>query len=741
MLIRQGNMHMKTTIILFSSIHKVGGQPLSSLVVKSHRNTFGESPKLWYNYTRAFCFITIGNYLETYSLIQVLWYHSLQAHLHMALSTRDVMPNFNTGPPLIVQTPTGVIRSFYDDIYYTVDSLITDFRQVGNFEKQTLLWVFTLHPKLALNFTIHDLHISLRSPVDCDFGKLIISKFKCHVINRTLCQQLDNSSILAHEEGQIPNYKQNHFKSFQNSMKYWRHLYCGHRSNFGIFPVFSEIVVEVQNKQCRYYEMTASFMVMDINTVISLPNENIKKQLRIVDNLLFAMQGTKLTTYFLQTNKSCRIILNCSWEQSNSIVYDGPDELANIILQKNGIYLTSTFQCSVLILSDEKHCQQIDFVPQKLPNSFSLHIKEEEEPKFLNLPASQCREVCSAVLLAPPGFNINVSVSSLYYQGKYSLHCKYGGIFTAELISGQHIENPTLCKSYSLNSSRGRNYHSHRNEFTVVQYFYPGLSKVSTILRISFSTCLLIQINVCQLYKSCSTRSPTCTSLLSEITEWSGLQLVFEDPFSFYPILEMSQQSDNRCYLLQLTAGADSGIFFKHTCQFTLLAPAKLNPNNHITYSLTGVLQPSIGNSSVNYLGNCKLQSEFVEVTGKVDKFICFVQNENCLSKRQQEYPTNIAHLIHLDLGVSEVHFYMHIHTNNPRSINILQTHVMFAKYSPSWVDIMIKTHESGTNSTRIPFISVKSRVADVTQYLGLIQPFVGQFLSHLRKASILLLT
>ncbi len=732
-------MHMKTTMTLFPMSHKVGGQAQSPDTLKSHTNSFKEFQKLWHNYTMAFCFMALRNNkkMEKYSLVQALWHHSLQVHLYTALSTRDVTPNYNTRLPVTVQIPTGVIKSFYHDIYYPVHSLITEFSWAGNFEAQTLLWIFTLHPKLALNFTIHDLHISLRSPVDCDFGKLIISKFNCDVNNRTLCQQLDNSNTFAHEEEeQIQNCTENHFRSFQNSKISWRLLYCGHLANFSIFPISSEIVVEVQNKQCRYYEMSSSFMVMDINTVISLPNQNVKKQLRIVDNLLFVRQTIKLVTYFLQTNKSCRIILNSSWEQTKSIIFDGPDELAKIILKNNGIYLTSTFQCLVQILSDKKYCQQINFVSAKLSESFALRLRQQQEPTFLHLPTRQCREVCSALLLAPPGFYINVSVSSLYYQGKHSLHCKYGGTFTVELISGQYIENPTLCKHLSLNSSRVRNQHSHRNEFTVIQYFYSGLSKVHTILKISLSSCSLTQIDVCQLYKSCFTSSPACISLLNKITEWSGLKLLFEEAYSFYPILHRSSQANTRCYLLQLTAGSGSGIFLKHSCEINLLAPAKVNPNNHITHSLTGVLQPSIMKSSFTQKSNCKMKSEFVEVSGKVDKFVCFVQNKNCLFSNQMPYPANIEQLMHLGLGVSEVHFFMHIDTKKPRSINILQTKVMFSMYSPSWLDILIKTHESGSNSMRFPIISSMSQVVDLRQHLDLIQPFLGLFLSHLSKAS-----
>ncbi len=371
-------MHMETTTSQLSLIDKLGCQRLSPHCLKSHTNIFEEAHKLWHNYTRAFCFLALRNYnLEKYSLVHALLYYYFQAHLFVALRTKEVPPNYNTRLPVTVQIPTGVIRSFYHDIYYPVHSLITVYNWVGNFDEQTLVWVFTLHPKLALNFTIHDLHNSLRSPVDCDFGKLIISNFKCHVNNRTFCQQLENSSTLTNEqESMITDCKQNNFKALQNNQR--KHVYCGHLSNFSILPIFSEIVVEVQNKQCMFYEMNAYFVVMDINTVVSLPNQNVTKQLRIVENIFFVRQRTQLATYFLQANKSCRIILNSSWEESKSIFYDGPDELANIILKKNSIHLTSTFQCSVQILSVEKYCQQITFSYEKLPKSFSLQLKQQQ---------------------------------------------------------------------------------------------------------------------------------------------------------------------------------------------------------------------------------------------------------------------------------------------------------------------------------------------------------------------------
>ncbi len=333
------------------------------------------------------------------------------------------------------------------------------------------------------------------------------------------------------------------------------------------------------------------------------------------------------------------------------------------------------------------------------------------------------------------GLYINISINSLQYQGKHKLHCKYGGIFSAELISRQHIENPTLCKSFSLNDSRERNQHSHRNEFSVVQYFYSGLSKVHTILRISLSLCSLTQIDVCQLYKDCFTHSSACNSRLNKMTEWSGLKLIFEDSYSFYPILERSQQPDNRCYLLQLTAGAGSGVLMKHYCEVTLFSPAKFNPTSDITYSFAGVLYPFIMKSFSRHLDNCNTKYDTVQVSGKADRFSCFVQGRNCLYHSQKVFPANIKQLIHLGIGVFKVHFFMHIHVKKPRAINVLQTQVTFMMHSMSWVDIVIKTPKSATNSSRFPFLSAYSHVIDVSQTMSLL----GQFGIPFWKASLFL--
>ena len=211
-------------------------------------------------------------------------------------------------------------------------------------------------------------------------------------------------------------------------------------------------------------------------------------------------------------------------------IYDGPGSiyplLKPIMNMCNLITFqtSTTFQCDLLILVEkhkvqdnniilnytEKSNHVSQYITTNTNQSVNLYCSSYLSEVFIVQDATLLKsdlvlkisefysEVDILHVRTLSGFNINLTIYTLWYKWDFQSHCNYAGLVTYDQTEDEFYEEiSTVCEALD-------DYHYYNNIFSkrgtmlIVVYSYKNYSRFNLKIALSTVTCKTIRINTCQ---------------------------------------------------------------------------------------------------------------------------------------------------------------------------------------------------------------------------------------------------
>ncbi len=262
------------------------------------------------------------------------------------------------------------------------------------------------------------------------------------------------------------------------------------------------------------------------------------------------------------------------------------------------------------------------YVPQLQPLTSVVDLSTNQS-KMITIPQPGSPHHVHFIKIDAPNNNrINVSLSSLNYEGKQNQFCHLGSVIAAEIVHDNFTEYTKECSSFNKpTKGLSKNYLSQTSSIYILTYWYPDISKVFTVFSVSISTCDHVIISKKIFDKMCastrvaaptqfSDRKPDKISLLHLPRNISTVKLFFRSHYKNVIFL-LFQVLTKGCFVVSVPGAVNK-------CQLLIRADTIHQPFQ-ITVSVLGYLFPF---QNVNATGShrCSAGKGVSEVKGLIHK-------------------------------------------------------------------------------------------------------------------------
>ncbi len=437
--------------------------PLTSVETLERFNSTSNNKHVWFSYANAFLHNILGKKTNGYfkkdsnntqqrftnhytQFLLDLLKHTSQLILH---SHQNIIHSSEYNS--LITLPSGVLGTFHPNVSHIPD--LTRANCERNSNVNFYLFWFKLDKTLSMIFQINSVYFSF-GPI-CFFGNV----------------------------------------TFANT----DFVFCGQHFAFSLFPDNSSPGIHISAYICSVFKINISFLVVDKEQTITLKqnflNSSNDKPFSVVK-----LENTNIVSlYHISTKKLHSLVLNTKRiSDKNVLVYDGPDT-SSILMQNKSFFLLSTFQCILQVVGKQMYnSSSILYNSNKICHNVYFSV-DRNQTRNISMPEATCSQSPCSVLINARN-HLNISILSMFYKGKQSQTCRYGGLLSVDLSNNSYWESNTLCKKDERDISAvmmGRSFYSFGNSLIVVLYWYKHLSKVQARLEIVETKCKFIYLCPC----------------------------------------------------------------------------------------------------------------------------------------------------------------------------------------------------------------------------------------------------
>ena len=370
--------------------------------------------------------------------------------------------------------------------------------------------------------------------------------------------------------------------------------YCGQHSNVCVLPSYANVIVDMVVRATEFttYKVAGAFSVIDRGFFTSVQNDNfIDSQMQPEAIFLFKTNGT-LVYFFIKVRKGEHIILkNFLFYAQKINIYDGPGTLCLLLPHTGKVFKCSTHQCTLRVLQLSKnYTMSLNFT--------SLVIKSKlvyiDTSGDITLPNFNCKStICVIDIRFNDGYQVNITLASLKFQGPKSGICKYGGLTAVESLKNEYKEHDPLCTNLYIFTLSQRRFYSVNSSLKMVLYWYQPYSTIDVKFSFSSTNCDILHISPTQFCKECDFNTP-CASYFNRVTQYSNVSLKTNELDTIvYSTL------DDQCFVLQLMENSTSLRYFWY-CKIDIVPDFILEDHSKIHFQITGVIQPLFSEKPTN---------------------------------------------------------------------------------------------------------------------------------------------
>ncbi len=353
------------------------------------------------------------------------------------------------------------------------------------------------------------------------------------------------------------------------------------------------------------------FTVLERNSVSTYDSIFYSTQNPKWQTFLIFPNGKNLLYYLIQVKKSRFITVKTFWQDIEMSVHDGPGLLSSVIQQIDNRYVASSFQCTMIILILSQASSKLSnlFVSEFVSNNIDMKNISYNEMFASPLPVDCQTNLCILKLNAKPGYQVNVTLVGINFNGQQSPLCFFGGLVVSEELRGDYKEHLPVCKSLGDES---KHFFSLNSSIMIVTYNYKHYSSISATVRISQTKCKPVQICDCTFEQYCWPHQRdelmyNCKQYLAYITRHSNVILSFlRKPTG---VMKMSVTGltfdlpDRECFILQIIrkmSHFQTSTLLRYgnkfMCRLDVSSTITKGSDTTISYTITGSMRPPVVN-------------------------------------------------------------------------------------------------------------------------------------------------
>ena len=451
--------------------------------------------------------------------------------------------------------------------------------------------------------------------------------------------------------------------------------------------------------------------MIDRGLVISVPNGGGCSHSQTQPEQIFLIRNNSTLCYFfVQTKKGKHIALKkFSFFPLKINAYDGPGTHYLLLLPERYVYKCSTHQCTVHVLhSINKYTMSLNFSSMDIKSKL-VYLDTDSD---ISLPNVNCMsKTCIFDVRYNAGYQVNMTLISIKFQGPDSEVCKYGGLTAIESLKHEYKQHVPLCTNYSSKTWSQRGFYSVNSSLKVVLYWYQPYSTIDVTFSISGTKCDTVQISPSTYCSECSFNSP-CLSYFNRVTQYSNVSLKTNDIDTIlYSI------SDNQCFVLQLIENSTTPKI-STSCNMDIAPDIIPEMKSRIHYFITGSMEPFFSQYQMNKTIHTKLRTiaryyssnqtyDYIAFYGIVDMF-CIPFYGPSISYCVKNPSVSASSLETFYAKVTQLYFPMNILAfgsfETPAHVHSLKISVGLFMLANSWVEMKFYRHHIPDNVPKIRY-------------------------------------
>ena len=334
----------------------------------------------------------------------------------------------------------------------------------------TYSWTINMHPRLRLQITLEHLRVQ---------GETIRCRYNLTVISNSTMKQLFS--------------------------------FCGFFSNYTIHPKHHYVIYTLYYGPDYYFAMESLFDTISENSFVSARIQTtVQKQIsNNIHEILIPVIKVLVGLYHIITRKYEQLVIYYNINNTRSLLYNGPGYLSeNIHLrQGNHSIYCDTYQCILQMIYDYSENGKLSYKGVIFVTNWkqvTLCDRKQNITLKLDDTNSLKSKVEIFVLQSPNDTHINASIfhfscnfSSVFPMKVDDSNCTYGGV-SFSTIEGEHFREVRLLCSTKINDLLNlQNVYSDQNKLIFVKFAYKEYSSLNLTLKVSFTSCKFVAINVC----------------------------------------------------------------------------------------------------------------------------------------------------------------------------------------------------------------------------------------------------
>ncbi len=270
--------------------------------------------------------------------------------------------------------------------------------------------------------------------------------------------------------------------------------FCGEYSAFTFYSPYRNTILKLfSHFSCQRYYILSTFQVFDKHVATNVHSDHFTGRFLLVSTTGYE----EILSFWMKVEESFFVKVKSSFVEQ--IVVDGPEFECDNVFPHKQFYSCSTFQCIVVVASQEVNFGQIVFFGQPLENSHKIMLSQETTTAAVNVSLT-ISNVEHILVFAPYPKHINVTIAEIVYKGKQSDSCKYGGIFTFSKLKNFTRNSPTLCQNHSSALHFSRSFYSSNSSLSVVVFGYTKeLSHTKAMILLQVTDCKAVFFCSCKM--------------------------------------------------------------------------------------------------------------------------------------------------------------------------------------------------------------------------------------------------
>ncbi len=276
-------------------------------------------------------------------------------------------------------------------------------------------------------------------------------------------------------------------------------IFCGQYFGFWLYPDVSSFGIHIAAYMCTVFRVNISFIIVDKKQTITLKESFLNSSNDKPYSVIKGENNKIVSSYHIKGKKLFYLAIKLKiTSEENIFVYDGPDTSSRL-LKNRSIFLLSSFQCILQIVNDVIHNDSLIFFMSNETNPNLVVQLDKSNKGNISIPDATCSQSPCSILINARN-HLNITILSMFYEGKQSQTCRYGGLLSVDLSNNSYWESNTLCKKDERDISAimtSRSFYSFGDSLIVLLYWYRYLSKVQARLQISETKCKFMHFCPC----------------------------------------------------------------------------------------------------------------------------------------------------------------------------------------------------------------------------------------------------